>query len=110
LEPPTAANIETVFRKPAGRFGRNRVRKGLYAKGFPHSFERGLWSATAVADWLASAGRAERMRRTSQSVRPIPSVRSLYGSPQGSPKTLASLKWVNGAPEEIRTPNLLIRS
>jgi hypothetical protein len=56
LRPLTAADIETVFRKPAGWFGRDRVRKRLYAKGFPHPFERGLWSAKAVADWLATAG------------------------------------------------------
>ena len=56
LRPLTAADIEKAFRKPAGCFGRDRVRKRLYAKGFPHPFERGLWSAKAVADWLASAG------------------------------------------------------
>jgi hypothetical protein len=56
LRPLTAADIETAFRKPAGWFGRDRVRKRLYAKGFPHPFERGLWSASAVADWLVSAG------------------------------------------------------
>jgi hypothetical protein len=56
LRPLTAADIETVFRKPRGWFGRDRVRKRLYAKGFPHPFERGLWSANAVADWMATAG------------------------------------------------------
>jgi len=56
LRPLTAADIEAVFYKPAGWFGRDRVRKRLYAKGFPHPFERGLWSAKAVADWLARAG------------------------------------------------------
>jgi hypothetical protein len=49
--PLTAADIETVFRKPAGRLGRDRVRKRLYAMCVPHPFERGLWSANAVADW-----------------------------------------------------------
>jgi len=56
LRPLTAADIERAFRKPAGWFGRDRVRKRLYAQGFPHPFERGLWSAKAVADWLATAG------------------------------------------------------
>ena len=56
LRPLTAADIESAFRKPAGWFGRDRVRKRLYAQGFPHPFERGLWSAKAVADWLATAG------------------------------------------------------
>ena len=56
LRPLTAGDIETLFRKSPGWFGRDRVRKRLYAKGFPHPFERGLWSGKAVADWLASAG------------------------------------------------------
>jgi hypothetical protein len=56
LRPLTAADIERAFRKPSGWFGRDRVRKRLYAQGFPHPFERGLWSAKAVADWLATAG------------------------------------------------------
>ena len=56
LRPLTAADIETVFRKRAGWFGRDRVRKRLYAKGFPHPFERGLWSRKAVINWMASAG------------------------------------------------------
>jgi hypothetical protein len=50
LRPLTAGDIETAFGKPAGWFGRDRVRKRLYAQGFPHPFERGLWSAKAVAD------------------------------------------------------------
>ena len=69
LGPPKAIGIETVFRKPASRFGRNRVRKGLYAKSFPHSLECGLWSATALADRLASAGRAEREHESHVSMR-----------------------------------------
>jgi hypothetical protein len=66
----TAADIETVFDKPAGRLGRDRIRKRLCAIYFPHPFERGLWSANGVAGWLASAGRAERKSLTSQRVRP----------------------------------------
>lgn len=57
--PVTAAGIETVSHKPVIRLGRDRVRKRLCAKGLPHPFERRLWSAKAVADWLASAGGAE---------------------------------------------------
>lgn len=57
LRPLTAADLERdVFRKPKGWFGRDRNRKRLYAKGFPHPFERGLWSAQAVKTWLATAG------------------------------------------------------
>jgi hypothetical protein len=78
LRPLTAADIETAFRKPRGWFGRDRVRKRLYARGFPHPFERGLWSAQAVADWLATAGinpdcsapTAPRRRRPSRRQRP----------------------------------------
>ena len=69
--PLTAANIETLSRKPAGRLGCDRVRKRLYAKGFPHPFERAQWSAKGVAGWLTSAGDTERMSRTSQRVRRI---------------------------------------
>ena len=55
--PITAADIETVFRTALP--GGGRVRKRLHAKDFPHAFERGLWSAKAMVDWLVSAGRAE---------------------------------------------------
>lgn len=63
--PPTAADLETVFRKPAGRFGRNHVRNYLiFAKGFPHPFEGGLCSAKTGAEWPAStAGRSARVAR-----------------------------------------------
>jgi hypothetical protein len=57
LAPLTAREISTrIFRKPAGWFSRDRVRKRLYARGFPHPMERGLWSAEAVRTWLANAG------------------------------------------------------
>lgn len=55
--PLTAADIETIFRKPAGQLCRDRVRKRVYANGFPHPFEHELWSAKAVADWIASRRR-----------------------------------------------------
>ena len=90
--PITAADIETASRNPGGWLGRDRVRKRPYAKGFPNPFERGLWSAKAVADWLASAGGPEHRSHTSQRVRRTPPVRSLGGSQQSSPKTLASLR------------------
>lgn len=92
LGPLMAGDIEPVFRTPAGRSARDCVHKRLYAKGLPHPFEHGLRSAKAVADWPAGAGRAERMSRTSQRVRPTPPVRSLGGSQKCGPKTLASLK------------------
>ena len=92
LEPLTAADIETVFPKPAGLFGHDRVRKCVCAKNFQRPFERGPWSAETVPNRLTSAGKAERLSRTSQRVRQISSFRSLCGSEQSSPKTLASLK------------------
>lgn len=93
--PLTTADIETPSCKPAGRLGRDRVRKGLYAKCFPHPFERGLWSAKAVAEWLASAGGAEHRSRTSQRVRQISPIRSPDRSQHSGPKVLASLKQTN---------------
>ena len=54
--PLSSGDITRLFKKPPGWFDRDRVRKRLYAKGFPHPFERGLWSAQAVAAWLAEAG------------------------------------------------------
>jgi hypothetical protein len=55
--PLTSADITRLFQKSQGWFDRDRVRKRLYATGFPHPFERGLWSAQAVAAWLADVGR-----------------------------------------------------
>ena len=62
------------FRKPAGWFGRDRVRKRLYAKGFPHPFERGLWSTKGggrlAGDALAATPLAHpRGRRGKQAKR-----------------------------------------
>ena len=57
LTPPlTSAEISRLFKKSDGWFGRDVVRKRLYRRGFPHPLERGLWSAAAVARWLATAG------------------------------------------------------
>src|SRR5690349_13023314 len=57
LKPLTAADLERdVLKKPPGWFGRDRNRKRLYDKGFPHPFERGLWSRSAVVSWLSGAG------------------------------------------------------
>lgn len=54
--PLTSADISTMFGKPPGWFDRHSVRQRLYKRGFPHPFERGLWSATAVAIWYDTAG------------------------------------------------------
>ena len=81
-----AADIETIFRKSAGRLVRDRVRKRLDTKVFPHPFERALWPAKGIADWLPSAGRMECLSLTSLERA------TCSGSQQSSPKTLASLK------------------
>jgi len=92
LGPLTATDIETVYCKPAGQFGRNRVRKGLYAKGFPHPFERGLWSAKTVVR-LASERRQGGVHESHVSKRATDFLcSSLCRSQQSGPKTLASLK------------------
>lgn len=52
----TSADIDRVFKREAGWFERDRVRKRLYAKGFPHPIDRGTWSAAAVFAWLQTAG------------------------------------------------------
>lgn len=54
--PLTSADITTLFRKPAGWFDRDRVRKRFYARGFPHPIDRGLWSSLAVRNWMTGAG------------------------------------------------------
>ena len=62
--PVTAADIETVARRPAGRLGRDRVRKRRYAKGFPHPLERELWFARAwPTGQRAQAARSTRVGR-----------------------------------------------
>lgn len=54
--PMTSADISTLFGKSPSWFNRHSVRQRLYKRGFPHPFERGLWSATAVAIWYDTAG------------------------------------------------------
>lgn len=74
VRPMTAPEISRLFGKSDGWFTRDRVRKRLYAKGFPHPLERGLWSRSAVAAWLSMTGanptheppRSPNRRRTVQ--------------------------------------------
>jgi hypothetical protein len=54
--PMTSDDISAMFGKAPGWFDRHKVRQRLYARGFPHPFDRGLWSATAVAIWYDTAG------------------------------------------------------
>jgi hypothetical protein len=64
--PLTSDDISRIFKKGPGWFDRDRVRKRLYAKGFPKPFERGLWSPKAVADWIINPvlpPKPERRRR-----------------------------------------------
>ena len=51
-----AARISSLFGKPANWFQRDRVRKSLYAHGFPAPVIRGRWLRTAVEAWLERRG------------------------------------------------------
>ncbi len=53
----TSADIDRLFTRSPGWFDRDRVRKRLYAKGFPHPCETARWSPVAVRDWMAGAGK-----------------------------------------------------
>lgn len=48
--------IDKLFKRDRGWFARDRVRKRLYGKGFPHPLDRGRWSKPAVLAWIAGAG------------------------------------------------------
>ena len=51
-----SADISNLFGKAPGWFSRDRVRKSLYARGFPHPVVLGRWSAQAVANWMVIVG------------------------------------------------------
>jgi hypothetical protein len=51
-----AGRVSALFGKPTTWFGRDRVRKALYARGFPAPVIRGRWSRSAVESWLAKEG------------------------------------------------------
>jgi hypothetical protein len=48
--------IDKLFARKRGWFGRARVRKRLYAKGFPLPVERGRWLRSAVVAWIVAQG------------------------------------------------------
>lgn len=52
----TSRDIDKLFGRSPGWFERDRVRKRLYAKGFPHPVQAGLWSPIAIREWMAGAG------------------------------------------------------
>jgi len=52
----TSADISRMFKRKPGWFDHSRVRKRLYAAGFPHPVDTGRWSLVAVVNWIASAG------------------------------------------------------
>jgi|ThiBiot_300_biof_2_1041535.scaffolds.fasta_scaffold123729_1 hypothetical protein len=52
----TSADISRIFQREPGWFDRDRVRKALYAKGFPHPAVNGLWSPYAVRQWQMTIG------------------------------------------------------
>jgi len=52
-----AIQIAHLFNKPEQWFSRDRVRKALYARGFPRPVVRGRWLASAIDAWLEREGR-----------------------------------------------------
>ena len=55
-----ATGVSVLFGKPESWFKRNRVRRTLYARGFPRPVIRGRWSRRAVDSWLSSEGNRRR--------------------------------------------------
>ena len=51
-----SCDIDRLFEREPGWFERNRVRKRLYAKGFPHPVQAGRWSPLAIEAWMRGAG------------------------------------------------------
>jgi hypothetical protein len=51
-----ASRVSYLFGKPPTWFNRDRVRKALYARGFPAPVVRGRWLGSAVDSWLAREG------------------------------------------------------
>ena len=49
--------ISDLFGKPTLWFKRDRVRKALYARGFPLPVVRGRWLRSAVDAWFEHEGR-----------------------------------------------------
>jgi hypothetical protein len=57
-----ACRVSLLFGKPAAWFKRNRVRKALYARGFPRAVIRDRRSRSAVDTWLAYESRCPKNR------------------------------------------------
>lgn len=52
----TSADISALFQRRADWFQDYRVRRRLYAQGFPHPVQAGRWSPLAVRLWQQRAG------------------------------------------------------
>lgn len=59
-----AAAVNNMFGKPHGWFSRNRVRKALYARGFPQPIIRGRWLRTAIESWCEREGNRTNLRQS----------------------------------------------
>jgi predicted DNA-binding transcriptional regulator AlpA len=57
-----SAEVCRLFGKNSDWFLRDRVRKSLYARGFPRPVIRGRWLASAVMDWLQREGNLPHAR------------------------------------------------
>lgn len=52
----SSEEISAMFGEKPSWFGRDRVRKRLYARGFPRPVIRGRWLRSAVEAWLKREG------------------------------------------------------
>jgi predicted DNA-binding transcriptional regulator AlpA len=55
-----ATRISNFFGMPDSWFKRDRVRKALYARGFPLPVFRGRWLRSAVDAWLEREGKRSK--------------------------------------------------
>lgn len=55
----TARDIDRLFKRRPGWFDAARVRKKLYARGFPRPEMAGRWSPGAVRAWMERTAPAE---------------------------------------------------
>jgi hypothetical protein len=56
----SSAAVSACFGKPPTWFSRDRVRKSLYARGFPKAVIPGRWSRSAICAWLEREGKGRR--------------------------------------------------
>lgn len=80
-KPLSSSDIDKLFKRKSGWFNRDRVRKRLYKKGFPHPIQRGQWSSLAVYAWMTLVG--ANHHNLPPDVKPRPRRRGGRGSSNG---------------------------